>query len=63
MSLNLEKFKEKKIVITGCAGFIASHLTEWLLKAGAEVIGIDNLYNGVMSNLENIINYPKFTFF
>lgn len=63
MSLNLEKFKEKKIVVTGCAGFIASHLAEGLLKAGAEVIGIDNLYSGVMSNLENIINHPKFTFF
>ncbi|MEC5129030.1 NAD-dependent epimerase/dehydratase family protein [Verrucomicrobiales bacterium BCK34] len=41
-------------VITGCAGFIGSHLTEFLLKEGAEVIGIDDLSGGLRSNLNLI---------
>jgi UDP-glucose 4-epimerase len=64
MELNIEKFVGKKIVVTGAAGFIGSHLTEGLLDAGAEVIGIDNLYNGLLSNLEiKALKNPKFTFY
>jgi UDP-glucose 4-epimerase len=38
--------KESKIVVTGAAGFIASHLTDRLLQMGNEVVGIDNLSAG-----------------
>ncbi|MFX0104820.1 MAG: NAD-dependent epimerase/dehydratase family protein [Candidatus Hodarchaeota archaeon] len=62
MSLDLEKFKEIKVVVTGSAGFIGSHLTDALLNAGAIVIGIDNLYNGLMSNLEDALKNPNFKF-
>ena len=34
----------KKVLVTGCAGFIGSHLAEELLKRGYEVWGIDNFY-------------------
>lgn len=50
-----------KIVVTGCSGFIGSHLTEALLNKGYTVIGIDNLSNGSLSNLKNV-NKNKFFF-
>jgi len=43
-----------KILITGGAGFIGSHLTEELVQAGNEVTILDNLSNGCMSNLKNV---------
>jgi len=64
LTIDLERFKGKKIVVTGCAGFIGSHITDALLDAGAIVIGIDNLYNGLMSNLEEYaLKNPNFTFY
>lgn len=44
--------KGKKVVVTGAAGFIGSNLSDELLKMGAEVIGIDNFFNGTLKNLE-----------
>ena len=43
--------KDKKILVTGAAGFIGSNLTIELLKLGVKVTGIDNLYNGRLDNL------------
>jgi len=45
------EIKEKKVVVTGAAGFVGSNLTDFLLEQGAEVIGIDNLFNGRIENL------------
>ena len=42
-----------KILVTGAAGFIGSHLTDTLLKAGHHVTGFDNLINGKLGNLKN----------
>ena len=55
-------FKEKRIVVTGVAGFIGSNLTDSLLELGAEVIGMDNLFNGRLENLDDAFKYSKFTF-
>jgi len=41
-----------KVLITGGAGFIGSHLAEELLIGGDEVIAIDNLLTGRLSNIE-----------
>ncbi len=54
--------REKRIVITGAAGFIGSNLTDSLLEQGAEVIGIDNLFNGRMENLNEAFKHNKFKF-
>jgi len=54
--------KEKRIVVTGAAGFIGSNLSDSLLERGAEVIGIDNLFNGKMENLDEAFKYDNFKF-
>lgn len=47
---------EKKWLITGVAGFIGSHLLEYLLKNNQEVIGIDNFLTGKRDNLESVLS-------
>jgi len=44
-----------RVVITGAAGFIGSHLTEALLDQGHSVVGIDNLLTGDMSNIAHLM--------
>src|SRR3990167_5731392 len=48
-------------MVTGCAGFIGSHLTDRLLQEGHEVIGIDNFSTGVLEFLENAFQSPHFS--
>jgi len=50
------RLKGKRIVVTGCAGFIASHLTDKLLALGNEVVGIDNLSAGRVEFLVNAMD-------
>lgn len=49
-----------KILITGGAGFIGSHLAERLMELGHEVFVIDNLWTGKLSNIEKIHNHESF---
>ena len=60
-------FNKKKILVTGCAGFIGSHVCENLLKNNYLVYGIDNLntyydVNKKLENLEILNKYQNFTF-
>jgi UDP-glucuronate decarboxylase len=50
----------KKILTIGGAGVIGSHLCEYLLYAGHEVICLDNFYSGSKQNIASLINNPRF---
>ena len=51
-----------RILITGGAGFIGSHLTDRLLEANHEVLVVDNLYTGSRKNFEHHLSNPGFEF-
>ncbi|KQS31491.1 UDP-glucuronic acid decarboxylase family protein [Dyadobacter sp. Leaf189] len=52
----------KRVLITGAAGFLGSHLCERFLKEGMYVIGMDNLITGDMRNIEHLMPDPNFEF-
>ena len=54
--------KNKKIIITGGAGFIGSHLCQKLLQLDNTVICIDNLLTGKKNNITNLFGNKNFTF-
>ncbi|PYM39667.1 MAG: NAD-dependent dehydratase [Candidatus Rokuibacteriota bacterium] len=51
-----------RILVTGGAGFIGSHLCEFLLARGHEVVCMDNLLTGVIDNIERLSADPRFSF-
>ena len=51
----------RKIVVTGGAGFLGSHLVDKLIREGEEIIVIDNLFRGQTENIEQHIPNKKFT--
>ena len=52
-----------RVLITGAAGFLGSHLCDRFIAEGMEVLGMDNLITGNMENLEHLMGTPKFTFY
>ena len=54
---------KKRILITGAAGFLGSHLCERFVKDGYHVIGMDNLITGRMSNIEHLFPKENFEFY
>ncbi len=53
----------KRILITGAAGFLGSHLCDRFLKEGYEVIGMDNLLTGNIKNIEHLFPVKEFQFY
>jgi len=51
-----------KALLTGGAGFIGSHLAERLLKDGHDVVALDDLSTGSLSNLQGMLDNPRFRF-
>ena len=52
----------KRILVTGGAGFVGSHLCESLLEHGDEVLCVDNLFTGAKRNIEHLLKHPRFEF-
>jgi len=50
----------KRIVVTGGAGFLGSHLCETLLNSGNDVICLDNFFTGSKHNIAHLLNNPRF---
>jgi len=53
----------KRVLITGAAGFIGSHLCDRFLKEGYQVIGMDNLLTGSMDNIQHLFRLKEFEFY
>jgi UDP-glucuronate decarboxylase len=51
-----------KILLTGAAGFLGSHLSKKLIDDNHEVIGLDDLSTGSVNNIEPLLNHPKYSF-
>lgn len=54
--------KPKRVLITGGAGFLGSHLIDKVLDQGSHVICVDNLFTGSKNNIAHLDNNPKFEF-
>jgi dTDP-glucose 4,6-dehydratase len=53
----------KKVLITGAAGFLGSHLCDKFIKEGLKVIGMDNLITGDLKNIEHLFKLDTFEFY
>jgi dTDP-glucose 4,6-dehydratase len=53
----------KRILITGAAGFLGSHLCDRFIKEGFQVIGMDNLITGDMKNIDHLLKKEEFEFY
>lgn len=54
---------QKRILITGAAGFLGSHLCDRFIKEGYRVIGMDNLITGDLKNIEHLFKLEQFEFY
>ncbi len=60
MKFGVRMLPRKRILITGGAGFIGSHLCERLVDAGHDVICLDNYFTGTKENILKLLDYPNF---
>ena len=52
----------KRVLVTGGAGFLGSHLIDRLIARGDEVLCVDNLFTGTKRNIEHLLDHPRFEF-
>lgn len=55
--------RKKRVLVTGAAGFLGSHLCDRFIKEGCEVIGMDNLLTGNIKNIEHLFPLKEFQFY
>ena len=53
----------KRVLITGAAGFLGSHLCDRFIKEGFHVVAMDNLITGNIQNLEHLFPLEQFEFY
>ncbi len=58
----MKSLDRKRVLVTGGAGFLGSHLCEKLLRDGKRVLCVDNLYSGVKENIAHLLDNPDFEF-
>jgi UDP-glucuronate decarboxylase len=51
---------EKRVLVTGGAGFLGSHLCQRLIGEGAQVICVDNFFTGAHKNVEHLLDHKRF---
>ena len=56
------KNERKRIMVTGGAGFLGSHLIDCLIEKGDEVICADNLFTGSKDNILHLLDHKRFEF-
>ncbi len=54
------RYRRKRVLVTGGAGFLGSHLCDRLLREGSEVLCVDNFYTGAKANIRHLIDEPMF---
>lgn len=53
----------KRVLITGAAGFLGSHLCDRFIAEGCKVVGMDNLITGSLQNIEHLFKHERFEFY
>ena len=53
----------KRVLVTGAAGFLGSHLCDRFIAEGCKVVGMDNLITGSLSNIEHLFSHENFEFY
>jgi UDP-glucuronate decarboxylase len=60
--MSRQYFGQKRVLVTGGAGFLGSHLCDRLIEAGHEVLCVDNLFTGTRRNIAHLLDNPSFEF-
>jgi UDP-glucuronate decarboxylase len=60
--MSRDYFSQKRILVTGGAGFLGSHLIDRLIAADHEVLCVDNLFTGSKRNIAHLLDHPRFEF-
>ena len=55
-------YSRRRVLVTGGAGFLGSHVIDRLIARGDEVLCVDNLFTGAKANLDHLANEPRFEF-
>src|SRR5690348_13645220 len=63
MEINNSASGRQRVLITGAAGFLGSHLCDRFIKEGMDVVGMDNLITGRLSNIEHLFPLENFEFY